>query len=166
VQNWGFIKDFFYGGEKMNKKIIFMMLGVLLFAGGLTQATTVGIGGVDILPIPPTNVDVITLNIFGSAATSSSHVEYDFFSQNGVSLQLDLYVKAGMLETPSNWTYSKQLQPLLPATYTLELKAFDYWTGTLQDTYATEFVVTPEPTTLAIFGFALPFIRAVIKKNQ
>jgi hypothetical protein len=153
--------------RKMNwTKKILVILGVLVVFAGQTPAGSVWINNVDIIPIQPSDIDSITFNITGGAATATSHIEYDQFLQNGTSLQLDLYVKAGMVTVPSNWAYSRQLQPLPPATYTLELRAFDYWTGTFQDTYATEFVVTPEPTTLAILGFALPLFRIFVKRKR
>ena len=147
------------------KKLLGVLFAFLILFACNVPAATVGIDTIDIVPIQPISTDLITFNIMGSASTSSSYVEHDVFSQNATSLQLDLYVKAGVITTPSYWTYSRQLQPLLPATYTLELRAFDYWTGTLQDTHTVDFTVVPEPGTLVIFGFALPIFRYLTRRK-
>jgi hypothetical protein len=148
----------------MEKKLAKIVLAILFVFVYHVPAATVVIDTIDIVPIQPISTDLITFNITGSAGTSSSYVEHDVLSQNGTSLQLDLYVKAGVITTPSNWTYSRQLQPLLPATYALELRAFDYWTGTLQDTHTVDFTVVPEPATLAFLAIGLPIFRILRRK--
>jgi hypothetical protein len=116
------------------------------------SAKSVSINSVDVIPNQPLNTDLITFNIVGGAATTPSWVEYDQFSQNGTSLQLDLYVDRGPYLEFSNWGYSKQIQPLLPGIYSIEVRAFDNWYGTLQDTRTVDFTVVPEPATLLLLG--------------
>lgn len=148
----------------MKKKILMISTVLLLFAGQ-TLAGSVGILSVGVTPVQPSNTDLITFNIFGWASESSSWVDHDAFAQNGTSLQLDLYVDMGIGRTVSEWTHSKQIQPLLPATYNLEVRAFENDSGTLWDTYNMDFTVTPEPSTIALFSFGLPFFRGFLKRK-
>jgi len=145
--------------------VAIMAFGVLLAVACPVSAATIGISSVNVVPIQPTNIDLITFYITGGASTSPSYVEYDLFSQNGTSLRLDLYVDTGFLTAISNWDYSKQIQPLPLGAYSIEINAFDNFYGTLQDTHNVNFTVTPEPTTIAIFGFALPFFRAFTRRK-
>lgn len=115
-------------------------------------ATTVWIDSVNIIPEQPFETDIITFNIAGKASTAPSWVEYDLFSQNETLLQLDLYIELGVLYTPSNWTYSKQISPLHPEVYSLQVRAFDNYDGTLQDIYNVDFTVVPEPASIVLFG--------------
>jgi hypothetical protein len=78
---------------------------------------------------------------------------------------LDLYITKGVLAMPSEWTYSKEIQPLLPATYSLEVRAFDYELGILGDTHTVDFTVVPEPATLTLLGLGVPIFRAFIRKK-
>jgi hypothetical protein len=148
---------------------IFIVFAVGLAIACQAMAETVWIDSVDVMPIQPINTDLITFNIAGGAVTASSWVEYDQCQQNGTSLQLNLYVDRGSFQTVSNWSYSKQIQPLLTGTYALEVRAFDNssgpYYGTLQDTYNVDFTVTPGPSTFAIFGFALPIFRVFQKRK-
>jgi len=149
---------------------IFITFAILLMFAFSTSAQTVWINSVNVVPNQPFDTDFITFNISGTASHDPSWVDHDQFSQDGTSLQLDLYVDRGPFAALSNWNYSKQLQPLPPATYSLEVRAFDYqsgspWFGTLQDTLTIDFTVVPEPSTFAILGFGLPFFRAFLRRK-
>lgn len=130
---------------------IFTILAVLLVFACPASAV-VGIDSVDVVPSQPLDTDSITFDIFGGASRSGSWIDHEQFSQNGTSLQLDLYIDTGEGQAISEWTYSKLIQPLSPATYSLEVRAFDYDLGTLQDTYTVDFTVTPEPATIFLLG--------------
>jgi hypothetical protein len=149
---------------------IFITFVVLLVFACQASATSVWINSVSVVPSQPSDTDLITFNVFGKACQASSWVDHNQFSQDGTSLQLDLYVDYGDETAFSNWNYSKQIQPLTPATYSLEVRTFDYqsgspWFGTLQDTHTVDFTVTPEPSTFAILGFGLPFFRTFLRRK-
>jgi hypothetical protein len=129
------------------------------------QPKALEIDNVDVIPNQLSETDVITFNISGWATARPSWVGYDQFSQIGTSLQLDLYISVGILPATSNWTYSRQISPLSPEVYSLQVRAFDNYYGTLWDTYNVSFTVVPEPGTLVIFAFALPFFRDFVKKG-
>jgi hypothetical protein len=148
---------------KTEATILFVVLFVFV-----CQPTTMGIVGitsVDVIPNQPLETDIITFNISGGASSMPSWVEYDQFSQNGTSLRLDLYIDRGFFQMVSNWTYSRQISPLPPDVYNLQVRAFDYQFGTLDDTYNVDFAVVPEPGTLAIFAFALPIFRYRLRRK-
>jgi hypothetical protein len=136
----------------MRNKIIVGAIAFLMLMVFHGVAMAIWIDSVDVVPAQPLEIDVITFNIFGRASGMPSQVEYSQFSQNETSLQLDLYVNVGVFQAFSNWTYSKEIQPLSPATYSLEVRAFDYNYNTLQDTYTIDFTVVPEPATLFLLG--------------
>ncbi len=125
-----------------------------------TNAVALWVDQVDVIPEMPSDTDIITFDIFGTASGDPSHVAYDEFSQDGTSLQLDLYVDVGLLTGFSNWTYQKQIQPLSPATYSLEVRTFDNYHGTPGSTLTVDFTVVPEPATLAFLGVGLCILRA------
>ncbi len=140
----------------MNKKILIIFAILLIFACQ-ASAKTFDILSVSVVPTQPLDTESITFNISGWASRMPSWVDYDLFSQNGTSLQLDLYVNQDISTYASNWDYSKQIQPLVPGIYSLEVRAFDHWTGspwygTVQDTYTVDFTVTPEPATIFLLG--------------
>ncbi len=73
-----------------------------------------------------------------------------------------------MNQTPerleSYWDYSKQIQPLVAGTYSLEVRSFDISIysldyGTLQDTYTVDFTVIPEPASILLLAIGFAFIR-------
>ena len=147
---------------KQTIKILMVFAVLLVFA--FQALAGIGIDSVTVIPSQPSDIDLITFNIAGGASYSPSWVTYDLFSQNGTSLQLDLYVNYGFFTSPSTWDYSKQIQPLVPATYSLEVRAFDNqvgspFYGTLRDTYNIDFTVTPEPATICLLGLGVLLVR-------
>jgi hypothetical protein len=150
----------------MRNKIIIGVMALLMsmvFQG--VAMAIIWIDSVNVVPAQPLEIDVITFNISGGASGTPSQVEYSQLLQNETSLQLDLYVNVGVFQALSPWTYSKQISPLPPEVYNLQVRAFDNYYGTLQDTYTMDFTVVPEPATLAIFGFALPIFRYFTRKK-
>lgn len=131
----------------MKWRVLTAVLAVLFIASFQAHAAVVWISSVDVIPDQPLETDIITFNISGWAATNSSGVEYDLFSQDGTSLQLDLYVNMGYEAADTIWGYSKDISPLPADTYTLQVRAFDSYYGTLEDTSIVDFTVVPEPAT-------------------
>ena len=144
----------------MKRKIVKVIASIIIMFFSTSTATAIWVENVDVTPEQPLEIDIITFDISGSAPQWTSHVEYDQFTQNGTSLQLDLYVNMGIADTPSYWTYSKDISPLSAETYTLEVRAFNSRFGTLDHTYTVDFTVVPEPTTFVLFGLGLPVLRA------
>ncbi|MDD5134600.1 MAG: PEP-CTERM sorting domain-containing protein [Phycisphaerae bacterium] len=129
-------------------------------------ATYVGILDVNVIPSQPSNIDSIIFNISGGAARGGGHVEYDQFAQNGTSIQLNLYVDMGWTDTPSYWSYSKQIQPLSAETYTLAVNAFYLdIPDVIEDTHIVDFTVIPEPATVAILAIGLPVFRVLSRRK-
>ena len=148
----------------MKTKII-AILSILLVFTSQVSAALIRISSVDVIPGQPLNTDFITFNISGTAPESGAQVVDNQFSQNGTSLQLDLYVQTGQAQVPSQWTYSKQIEPLAVNNYTLEVRTFWYGPNTLEDTHTTDFTVVPEPGTLVLLSLGLPILRAFSRRK-
>jgi len=139
----------------MKRKIVIVLtLTIIIYFSTSAVATTAWIVTVDMSPQEPLETDIITFDIAGQASSWPSEVGYDEFTQNGMSLQLDLYVDMGSLTMISDWTYEKQIGTLSAGTYSLEVRAFDNYDNTLQYTYPDPvyFTVVPEPTTVVLLG--------------
>ena len=139
----------------MKRKIVIVLtLAIIIYFSTSAAATTVGIVAVDMSPQEPSETDIITFDIVGQASSWPSEVGYDEFTQNGMSLQLDLYVDVGTIAMISDWTYEKQIGTLSAGTYSLEVRAFDNYDDTLQYTYPDPvyFTVVPEPATMVLLG--------------
>jgi hypothetical protein len=149
----------------MRSKIVIGVIAFLMSTVPHGVAMAIWIDSVDVVPSQPLEIDVITFNIFGRASGSPSQVAYSQLSQDGTSLQLDLYVDVGLLPAFSDWTYSKQIQPLPPAAYSLQVRTFDNYHNMLWDTYNVDFTVVPEPCTVALLGIGLPLLRAFSKRK-
>jgi hypothetical protein len=144
-------------GREISNIVKIIALLIMIFS--TSDATAIWIDSVDVIPEQPLEIDIITFDIFGTASGRPSQVAYDQFTRDGTSLQLDLYVDVGVMPAFSNWTYSKQIQPLQPTTYSLTVRAFDNYSGTLQDTYPVDFTVVPEPATILLLGFGAVLVK-------
>jgi len=129
------------------------------------SAGYIQIDSVEVIPSKPSDTDLITFSISGRFGYVDSSFVYDQFSQDGTFLWLDLYVHKGMLTSTIPWLHSIQVQPLATNNYILEVRAFDNYSGTLQDTYTIDFTVVPEPCTVALLGIGLPLLRAFSKRK-
>ena len=149
----------------MKRKIVkIIALTIMIFS--TSTATALWIDSVDVIPEQPLEIDIITLNVFLTAGSSPSQVAYDEFSQVGTSLQLDLFVDLGLFPTFVSWKYPRQIGTLNPGEYSLEVRAFDNYYGTLHDTHTVDFTVLPEPTTLLILCFGTAFVRQIRCKKS
>lgn len=130
------------------------------------SANFASISDVIVIPSQPLDVDVITLDISGSASSGNSHIVSSLFQQEENQLTLDLTIDMGILPEVSYWSHSEQIGILVPDTYSATVRLF-YPRALpgeeLQDTYLIEFTVTPEPCTLAIFSFGLLILRGVAR---
>jgi len=156
--------------KRMKKKIL-MIFAVLLVIVFHSNVLADNITSVTVVPSQPLNTDLITFNISGTAASTPSWVASDIFSQNGTSLQLDLYVDMGYGQAFSNWNYSKQIQPLAVGTYSLEVRELygkldSPFYGMLLDTDNTSFTVTPEPASAVMLGIGAIFLASRRKQHH
>ena len=148
------------------------VLATLLLSAPLAKAviTDVEISAnfasiIDVIVIPsqPLDVDFITLDISGSASSGNSHIVSSLFQQEENQLTLDLTIDMGISPVISYWSHSEQIGPLVPDTYSATVRLFYPYAlpgGELQDTYVTEFTVTPEPGTLLLFGLGGLLLRS------
>ncbi len=149
----------------MKTKIIFTMLGVLLCYIGLAQAT---ITNVQITPEEPTPLDPITILVSGGEGRgpvqiTSTNFDFDVISN---SLTLDISLGVGPYTVVTPWSHSEAIGTLPQGSYDFTVRTFDYYHGTLLGTYPTVyFTVVPEPSTLAIFGVALPIFRYFTRRK-
>ncbi|MHC4060389.1 MAG: PEP-CTERM sorting domain-containing protein [Planctomycetota bacterium] len=135
----------------MKAKIL--IIGVMVLASSVSGSPIgIHIEDVEITPQVPTILDTININVLGSASGATSLVEYSEFSQDGTSLQLDLFVDVGIIAIPSTWSHLEELGPFAAESYSLSVRAFEYQDGTLKDTYTKDFVVIPEPATLLLLA--------------
>jgi hypothetical protein len=151
------------GRERSNiAKIITLIIIVCLS----NSASAIWIDSVDVIPEQPLEIDIITFDIAGRAGATPSWVEYEQFTQNGASLQLDLYVDTGPFQAISNWSYSKQIGTLNANTYRLEVNAIPCGYTIPADTYIVDFTVVPEPATFVLCGLGLLIIRQISRRKR
>jgi hypothetical protein len=128
-------------------------------------ASTVWIDDAWIMPEFPTDIDEITISVSGEAGKSSSYVSSAQFYQDQDYLTLDLYVDMGNFDVISSWTHDEPIGVLSPDYYALNVRAYDYRDGTLQDEYTLDFTVTPEPSTLFFLGIGLLTIKTFSRRK-
>ena len=151
----------------MKREIIIIIAAMVLANSASGSPIQIHIENVEITPPEPTILDIINIDVLGSASGSGSQVEYSEFSQDGTSLQLDLFVDVGDLTVPSTWTHLEQLGPFDAESYSLTVRACEYHDGTYKDTYpAVEFTVVPEPTTIALLGLGLLIVRPLSRRKE
>ncbi len=143
----------------MKTKIAMIIAAMVLVSSASGSPIVIYIEDVDITPQVPSMWDMVNINVLGGASGSGSQVEYSEFSQNGTSLQLDLFVDVGILTIPSTWSHLEQVGPFAAESYSLTVHAFEYQDGTLKDTYTKDFVVTPEPSSVFLFGLGALIIQ-------
>jgi hypothetical protein len=155
------------GASKMSRRnerkvvlfLVFFALAVVICPWNALGDAQMWIESVDIVPSVPTETDEITFDISGWAYQKPSWVDHNEFSQDGSTLQLDLYINKGDAYSFSEWTYLK-LIPALPAdNYILQINAIDYDGSVLRDTYLFEFTVVPEPATFLLLLFGATLLR-------
>jgi hypothetical protein len=146
----------------MRDKIIIGVIGVLLCSTGLAQAT---ITNVQIIPEQPILTDSIIISVNGIEGSGRVQITSTDFAINDNSLSLDISLSVGPYTVVTPWSHSEVIGTLPQGYYDLTVRTFDYYHGTLLGTYPTVcFTVAPEPSTLAVFGFALPIFRYFSKR--
>ena len=143
----------------MKTKFITIIASMALVSSVSGSPIIIHIEDVDITPQVPTILDIINIDVLGGASGSGSQVEYSEFSQNGTSLQLDLFVDVGELTIPSTWSYLEQVGPFDAESYILTVRAIEYQDLTLKDTYTIDFVVIPEPSSFFLFTIGALIIQ-------
>jgi len=145
--------------EKRKKKARFLIsLIIVLLLVCQASANFASIEDVVVIPSQPLDIDVITLDISGSASSGGSHIVSSLFQQEENQLALDLTIDMGINPVISYWSHSEQIGTLVPGTYSTTVRLFFPYAPPgeeLQDTYVTEFTVAPEPGTLAIFTLGI-----------
>jgi hypothetical protein len=120
------------------------------------------IDDVVVIPSQPLDIDVITLDISGSASSGGSHIVSSLFQQEENQLTLDLTIDMGITTEISYWSHSEQIGTLVPGTYSTTVRLFFPYAPPgeeLQDTYTVDFTVVPEPATLVLFGLGGLLLR-------
>lgn len=143
-----------------------VICGTLFCVTGLASAESISIIDVNIIPAEPLADEVITISVLGRAANSGSWVEYSEFSMVDTSLQLDLHIDMGITFMPSIWSYSQDISPLPAETYSLTVCGFEYYSGTLEDTYVMDFTVVPEPATIWLLAAGMLAVRATKRSKS
>jgi hypothetical protein len=142
---------------KMKTKILIIFAILLL----LPICANAWINDVNIIPSLPTTSDVISIFTSGIEAYGSVTVTDANFYQDGALLKLDIFLEIGGWPATAHWSHSEEIGTLPAGQYGLTVR--EYTEHNLEyieiGTKSVSFEVTPEPTTLGIFGFALPIFR-------
>jgi hypothetical protein len=152
------------GKATKNKIVKIIALTIMIFSTS-AAATSIWIDSVDLIPEQPLETDIIMFNISGTSGYPAQ-VASEHFSKIGTSLQLDLYIDLAVFPVVSNWAHSTEILPLTIDAYTLEVRAFDNYSGILQDTYNLDFTVVPEPVTFALFGLGILIVRPLLRRKR
>ena len=147
------------------KKIITTIAAVIILLGiDVANAT---ITNVSILPNAPTSIEPITIIVNGIEGGGGVQITNTDFFVNGNSLTLDIYLDIGIAQVVTPWSHNELIGTLPVGTYDITVRGFlpSYYPPPLYDSYSMSFEVTPEPSTLAIFGFALPIFRYFTRRK-
>lgn len=106
------------------------------------------IDSVSILPVQPTDLDVISIITSGTEGSGPVQVTNAVFQADETNLRLDLFLDVGFLQMVTPWTDTQGIGNLSAGSYDLTVRTFI--ASELDDTYSTSFSVVPEPTSLAI----------------
>jgi hypothetical protein len=148
-------------------KTIIIIIAVMVLTGSASGSPIIiHIDNVEITPEAPTILDIININVSGGASGAGSLVEYSEFSQDRTTLQLDLFLDFGPLAMPSTWSHLEQVGPFTADSYSLTVRAFEYQDGTFKESYAQDFNVTPEPTSILFISSGIIGIRLLRRKNS
>ena len=122
---------------------------------------------VQISPVTPSVLDIITIEIDGGFSQAGNTFDYSVFSSGDFSPQLDLYFTGGIgAQIPTPWFHDEEIGTLSLGNYDLSVQEF--WrpsaTGNyiLHDNYPTTFEVVPEPATLSLLAFGTLIYRRTL----
>ncbi len=143
-----------FEGDGEMKKLILI---VLLTLAGVANGAVVNIFDVQISPVGPSDLDIITIEIDGGFTGGGNTFDYSVFSPDEFSLELDLYFTGGFGPAiPQSWSHDEEIDTLALGSYDLSVQAF--WRNSpaydyvFHDDYFTNFEVVPEPATILLFG--------------
>ena len=126
----------------MKRKIVKIIAFIVVVTLASADAT---ITDVSIVPSLPTPLDVISIDTSGVEGTGAVFVTDTDFRQNGTLLELDIFLDVGVYAVVTPWSHTEDIGTLNAGAYSLTVRAFDNYSGTLQDTYTVDFTVVPEP---------------------
>ncbi len=146
----------------MNNKILMIFAVLLIF---VCQAPLNGsITNVSVSPPTPTLIDPITLSISGVEPYGAVEITNTDFSINGYVLQLDITLNVGHFSVVTPWSHSEPIGALPSGFYDLTVKTIQQ--DVVTDVYSTSFEVVPEPSTIALLGLGLPFLRVFSARRR
>jgi len=141
-------------------KIVKIAVFILVATSASVNAT---ITDVSIVPSLPTSLDVISIDISGVEGTGPVFVTDTDFSQDGTSLELDIFLDVGFLMVVTPWSNTENIGTLPIGFYDLTVRTWEESIET--DTYSISFEVVPEPTTVVLFGLGGLFTRNFITRH-
>lgn len=101
---------------------------------------------VDIQPIEPTNIEVITIVVSGGEGAGPVWITDSVFQVEGTSLELDIFIEVGPFDVITPWSHSEIIGTLPVGSYDLAVTAHaDYGSHIETDTYLISFTVVPGP---------------------
>ena len=140
----------------MRTKILISV--IVLLIGIFVLPAQASITSVAVQPEIPTINDDISLLISGVESGSMEIVDTSLII-NEMLLELDIYIRYGMLPVVTPWSHSENIGMLPIGTYDLTVSMFVESRPDLDDTFTTSFEVVPEPGTMILLGLGGLLIR-------
>ncbi len=140
------------------KEIIAITVVVVFVAIVCVTDSTASITDVNIVPSPPTSLDVISIVTFGVESRGDVLIDGSNFDREGTSLQLDIFLNVGVFPMITPWSHSEDIGTLPVGIYDLTVRTFEV--PDVTDTYSMTFEVVPEPATVLLLGLGMIGVRA------
>jgi len=145
----------------MKTRLLLITGIVLLIWSSTTQAE---ITDVFIYPEEPMEIDPITIFVSGEEGYGAVIIDDSDFQIDNTSLTLDIFLLTGNVAIVTPWSHSEDIGTLLMGTYDLTVNTIFELAPHRNDSYYTTFEVTPEPSTILLFGFGAIGIRRLRRK--
>lgn len=139
----------------MKRKIVKVITLTIIMCFSTSVNAT--ITDVSIVPSLPTPLDVISIDISGEESTGDVSVAGTDFRQDGVLLELDIFLDVGVFQVVTPWSHTENIGTLPVGRYDLTVRTLE--DGIETYTYPTSFEVVPEPTTILLLGIGAIVIR-------